>query len=71
MAREKTCYVGKVSRIDGDDVIEDRRRFASCSPMRPTHRAPDGYIDGCVEYPDAHVEDYSILGIIPYPMVRH
>ena len=49
--------------IDEDDVVEDRRRFASCSPTRPGHRAPDGFIDGCVKYPDAHVEDY------PYPSI--
>ena len=46
--------------IDEDDVVEDGRRFASCSPMRSTHRAPDGCIDGCVKYPDACVEDYSL-----------
>jgi hypothetical protein len=60
-----------VLSIDADDVVEDRRRFASCSravklPYPTPCRAPDGLsrVDGCVRDLDAHVEDYSI----PYLM---
>ena len=46
--------------INEDDVVEDGRRFASCSPTRPTHRVPDGCIDDYVKYPDARVKYYSL-----------
>lgn len=63
--------------IDADDVVKDRRRFASSSgaklpfphPERqcktacsPTIRA---VIDGCVTYPDAHVR---IVGVYRNPV---
>ena len=32
----------------------------SYSTTRLTPRAPDGCVDDCVKYPDAHVEDYSV-----------
>ena len=51
--------------INADDVVEDRRRIASCSVFSgrtafSTPRAPDGCVDGCVKYVDAHVKDYRL-----------
>ena len=51
--------------INADDVVEDRRRIALCSVFSgrtaySTPRAPDGCVDGCVKYVDAHVKDYRL-----------
>jgi hypothetical protein len=60
--------------IDVDDVVEDRRRFASCSPTqnylttRPTPRASNGCIDGCVKY--CTQTPLRGLSTIPYLMVQ-
>ena len=39
-----------------------------------TPRAPDGCVDGCVKYPDAHVEDYPlpdgiVVAVPPSPLL--
>jgi hypothetical protein len=50
--------------IDADDVVEDRRKvclvFSGAELPYPRLERQMGCVDGCVKYPDAHIEDYPL-----------